>query len=92
VIIIPPHQSGPPTDPRKAAHDTTVGMLVVALIMLGISLFIFILGPRSNNPPPAGVGFAVVGLALLFGLISFFSWMKEQGDDRGDGNNSNSES
>lgn len=79
-IMVPPHRPSEPSDPRKARHDTTVGMLVVALIMLGIAVFVFAVGPRSNNPPPLIVGVLVLGLAVVFGLISFFSWMREQGD------------
>jgi len=83
MLIIPPHRSDQPVDPRKARHDTTVGMLVVAAIMLLIALFIFIVGPRSHSPPPALLGFVVLGLGVIFGAVSFFSWMQEQGDDAG---------
>lgn len=79
-IFVPPHHSNQPSDPRKVRHDTTVGMLVVALIMLGIAVFVFAVGPRSNNPPPLVVGVFVLGLAVVFGLISLFSWMGEQGE------------
>ena len=79
-IFVPPHGSNQPSDPRKVRHDTTVGMLVVALIILGIAVFVFAVGPRSNNPPPLIVGVFVLGLAVVLGLISFFSWMGEQGD------------
>jgi uncharacterized membrane protein len=72
-------------------HDLTVGMFVVFVIMLGIALVIFIAGPRSNNPPPTGVGYAVTGLALLFGFIAFLSFMKEQSEDA-DSSHTNSES
>jgi drug/metabolite transporter (DMT)-like permease len=86
MIIIPP-QSGRPNKPATQ-HDTTVGMFVVCVIMLAISLFIFAVGPRSENPPPVLVGFVVLGLALIFGVIAFFSWRKEQedGDDASQGN------
>lgn len=79
MLIIPPqnNRTSKPADP----HELTVGMLVVACIMLAISLFIFIVGPRSHNPPPPIVGYAVLSLAVLFGFIAFFAWMKEQGDD-----------
>ena len=92
-IFVPPHGSNQPSDPRKVRHDTTVGMLVVALIMLGIAVFVFAVGPRSNNPPPLIVGVFVLGLAVVLGLISFFSWMGEQGagDDAGQDNNSSEE-
>jgi drug/metabolite transporter (DMT)-like permease len=81
MVFIPPshvlHQkSGKPA----SQHDTTVGMFVVFVIMLCIALFIFIAGPRSDNPPPLLVGYAVSALAFTFGLVAFFSWMKEQGD------------
>jgi drug/metabolite transporter (DMT)-like permease len=88
MIFIPPpqkRQSGPPVDPRKAAHDTTVGMLVMAAIMLLIALFIFIVGPRSHDPPPRLLGYAMLGFGAVFGIVSFFSWMKEQGDSFGGG-------
>ena len=90
MIIIPPQQSNKPVDPRKAAHDTTVGMFVVFVIMLGIALFIFLVGPRSDNPPPLIVGVVVSVLALIFGALAFFSWQKEQGDfpDSSDSNSS----
>lgn len=80
-IFVPPHRSNQPTDPRKARHDNTVGFLVVVLILLGIAVVIFAVGPRSNNPPPMIVGWVVLGLAVIFGLVSFFSWMGEQGDE-----------
>ncbi len=92
MIIIPP-QGQQPTRP-VTQHDTTVVMFIVALLMLGIALFIFILGPRSDNPPPILVGYAVAGLALVFGAVAFFSWLREQGEsgNAGSGYNSNSES
>lgn len=88
MVFIPmPQQPAnqPPVDPRKAAHDMTVGMLVMALICLAISLFIFIVGPLSDNPPPLLVGYVVLGIAVIFGFVSFFSWMKEQADSFGSG-------
>jgi len=91
VFIPPPHMLRKKSHRPQNRHDTTVGMFVVFVIMLGIALFIFIAGPRSNNPPPLGVGYAVSGLALLFGFIAFVSWMKEQGEDA-DSSHSNSES
>jgi drug/metabolite transporter (DMT)-like permease len=73
-------------------HETTVGMFVVFIIAVVIALFVFIVGPLSSNPPPRTVGFAVLGFAVLFGAITFFSWMKEQSDpDAPDGNNQSSE-
>lgn len=81
MLIIPPQRPSQPVDPRKARHDTTVGMMVMALIALGIAVFVFAVGPRSNNPPPFLVGVAVLGLAVIFGVVSFFSWMREQQDD-----------
>lgn len=92
-IMVPPHRPDQPSDPRKARHDNTVGFRVVVLIMLGIAVVIFAVGPRSNNPPPLIVGWAVVGLAAIFGLLSFFSWMGEQGDgnESTSDNNSNEE-
>jgi len=89
-MIIIPHQSHRSARPTTQ-HDTTVGMLVVAVIMLGIALALFVFGPRSDDPPPLGVGLAVSGLAVIFGLVAFFSWMKEQSDDDR-GNNSGKES
>lgn len=88
MVFVPiphPPSNQPPVDPRKVAHDTTVGMLVIALLMLGIALFIFIVGPRSDNPPPLLVGYVVLGIGVIFGLVSFFSWMKEQSDSFGSG-------
>ncbi len=81
MLIIPPQRPSQPIDPRKARHDTTVGMMVMALIALGIAVFVFAVGPRSNNPPPFLVGVAVLGLAVIFGVVSFFSWMREQQDE-----------
>jgi drug/metabolite transporter (DMT)-like permease len=90
MLIIPPQSQ---QSPRPATqHDMTVGMLVVAVIMLAISMLVFIVGPLSHNPPPPLVSWVVLGIAVLFGIISFFSWMKEQSDALGGGNNSNSES
>jgi len=94
MVFIPPprvmqNKGGKPQN----QHDLTVGMFVVFAIMLVIALVIFIVGPRSNNPPPLVVGYAVSGLALLFGFIAFMSWMKEQSEDGNtDRNNTNSES
>jgi drug/metabolite transporter (DMT)-like permease len=92
MLIIPP-QSNRSNRPATQ-HDTTVGMLVVALIMLAISLFVFIVGPRTGNPPPPPlVGWVPLGLAVLFGFIAFFSWMKEQanGSDGTQGTTPNEE-
>lgn len=86
MIIIPPQsQRGGGTQPPQTQHDTTVGMLIVALICLGIALFIFILGPRTKSPPPALMPYAILGMGAVFGLVSFFSWMKEQADALGGG-------
>lgn len=90
MIIIPPqhHRSNKPA----TQHETTVGMFVVFVLAVVIALFIFIVGPLSSNPPPRAVGFGVVGFAVLFGAITFFSWVKEQGDpDASDSNNQRSE-
>ena len=81
MLIIPPHRPNQPIDPRKARHDATVGMMVIALIALGIAVFVFAVGPRSNNPPPFLVGVAVLGLAVISGVASFFSWMREEQDE-----------
>ncbi len=91
IFIPPPHHRG---NKPATQHDTTVGMFVVAILMLGISLVLFIVGPRSNNPPPPLLGYVMVGIAVLFGFIAFFSWMKEQGDgaDGADRNHANPES
>jgi hypothetical protein len=83
VFIPPPHmlkRPDGPQDPRKARHETTVGMFVVFVICLGITLFVFIVGPRDDNPPPPAVGYAVSALTLLFGLVAFFSWLHEQSE------------
>ncbi len=93
VFIPPPHMLQNKGGKPASQHDTTVGMFVVFVIMLGIALFVFIAGPRSDNPPPPIVGYAVSGLALIFGVVAFFSWMKEQAEpDGADGNNTSSES
>ena len=89
MLIIPPSSSR--SNRPATPHDTTVGMFVVSVVFLCIALVMFIVGPRSGNPPPPILGYVVSGLALLFGFIAFFSWMKEQSeDDRG--NNSSPES
>ncbi len=91
MIIIPPQ--GQRDAKPQTQHDTTVGMLVVALIFLGIAIFIFILGPRTKSPPPVAMPYVITGLAVLFGLLSFFSWMKEQAESLGgssDGNRKDS--
>jgi drug/metabolite transporter (DMT)-like permease len=74
--IIRPQQAGKPAN----YHELAVAMFVVFVIMLCIALFIFIAGPRSNDPPPLVVGYAVSGIALIFGFIAFFAWMKAQSD------------
>jgi hypothetical protein len=90
VIIIPPQHHR--TNKPATQHETTVGMFVVFIIAVVIALFVFIVGPLSDNPPPRAVGFAVSGFAVLFGVITFFSWMKEQSDpDAADGNHQSSE-
>lgn len=88
VFIPPPHMLQGKGDKKASPRETAVGMFVVFVILLVIALFIFILGPRSNNPPPLVVGYAVSGMALLFGLIAFFSWMHAQneGDEPADSN------
>ncbi|MHB8837991.1 MAG: hypothetical protein ACYC7F_03465 [Gemmatimonadaceae bacterium] len=80
VFIPPPHMLRGKAGKPPSQHDTTVGMFVVFVVFVCISLFVFIAGPRSNNPPPFAVGLAVLGLTLIFGLIAFFSWMKEQSE------------
>jgi drug/metabolite transporter (DMT)-like permease len=90
MIIIPPQHNR--SNKPATQHETTVGMFVVFVLAVVIALVIFIVGPLSNNPPPIGVGFGVIGFAVLFGAIAFFSWMKEQSDpDSSDGNNQSSE-
>ncbi|MHB0964053.1 MAG: hypothetical protein ACYC5V_12680 [Gemmatimonadaceae bacterium] len=92
VFIPPPHVRHQKSDKPTSQHDTTVGMFVVFVLAVVIALVIFIVGPLTNNPPPLGVGFGVIGFAVLFGTIAFFSWMKEQSDpDTSDGNNQSSE-
>lgn len=91
VFIPPAHLLRQKSVKPQSRHDTTVGMFVAFVIMLVIALFIIIVGPRSNDPPPLGVGYAVSGLALLFGFIAFLSWIKEQGEDA-DSSHTNSES
>ncbi len=96
VFIPPPHmlarKAGAAQKPANQ-HDLTVGMFVVFVIMLGIAMVIFIAGPRSHEPPPPLIGYVVSGIALVFGIIAFFSWMKEQSEpDGADRNNTNSES
>lgn len=93
MVFIPPprvrHQKAgkPPTQ-----HETTVGMFVVFVIAVVIALVVFIVGPLTDNPPPLGVGLGAIGFALLFGVIAFFSWRKEQSDpDAADRNNQSSE-
>jgi len=90
MVFIPPqhhHSSKPATQ-----HETTVGMFVVFVLAVVIALFIFIVGPLTDNPPPLGVGFGVIGFAVLFGAIAFFSWMKEQSDpDASDSKHQSSE-
>ena len=90
MIIIPPphHRSNKPA----TQHETTVGMFVVFVLGVVIALVVFIVGPMTDNPPPIGVGFGVIGFAVLFGAIAFFSWMKEQSEpDASDSNNQSSE-
>lgn len=91
LIIPPPHVLRGKDRKPPTRHDTTVGMFVVFVIMLVIALFIFIVGPHSEDPPPLGVGYAVTGLALLFGFIAFLSFIKEQSEDA-DSSHTNSES
>ncbi|MBM3907475.1 MAG: hypothetical protein FJ363_05245 [Gemmatimonadetes bacterium] len=95
VFIPPPHMLQNKGGKPASQHDTTVGMFVFFVILLCIALFIFIVGPLSDNPPPLAVGYAVSGLALIFGLVAFFSWMKEQGEGNAspdDGSTSDRES
>ncbi len=92
VFIPPPHARHRKAKRPATRHDTTVGMFVVFVLAVVIALVIFIVGPLSNNPPPIGVGFGVIGFAVLCGAIAFFSWMKEQSDpDTSDSNNQSSE-
>ncbi len=90
MLIIPPQSQR--SNKPATQHDTTVGMFVVMIIMLCIALFIFIGGPRSHNPPPPLVGWFVVGLSVLFAIVAFFSWLKEQGDDAAGSHEDNSHS
>ncbi len=92
VFIPPPHlvrsQSRTPQTPEERArsrHETTIGMLVVFGILLGIALFLIIAGPHlGNNPPPLAVTLVVSGMAALFGFVAFVSWLHEQGADDSD--------
>jgi drug/metabolite transporter (DMT)-like permease len=90
MLIIPPqhHRRSKPA----TQHETTVGMFVVFVLAVVIALVVFIVGPLTDNPPPRGVGFGVIGFAVLFGAIAFFSWLKEQSEpDASDSNNRSSE-
>jgi len=89
MIIIPPQPQRGTQQKPQTQHDTTVGMLVVALIFLGIALFIFILGPRTKSPPPVLMPYVILGMAAIFGIVSFFSWLKEQADALGGSDSSN---
>jgi drug/metabolite transporter (DMT)-like permease len=80
VFIPPPHVRRQKEGRPATQHETTVGLFVVFVILLCIALFFLIAGPRSDNPPPLGLGLGATGFAVLFGIIAFFSWMKEQGD------------
>lgn len=92
VFIPPPHMMRQKAGKPATQHETTVGMFVVFVLAVVIALFVFIVGPMTDNPPPLGVGFGVIGFAVLFGAIAFFSWMKEQSDpDASDRNNQSSE-
>ncbi|MBI4886509.1 MAG: hypothetical protein HY824_05420 [Acidobacteria bacterium] len=92
VFIPPTHVRRQKAGKPPTQHETTVGMFVVFVIAVVIALGVFIVGPLTNNPPPLGVGLGVIGFALLFGVIAFFSWMKEQSDpDAADGNHQSSE-
>ncbi len=93
VFIPPPHMLQQKGGTKQSPRELAASMFVVFVIMLGIALFVFIAGPRSNNPPPLIVGYVVSGLALLFGFIAFLAWMKAQGEpDNADRNNTDSES
>ena len=92
VFIPPPHVLHQKAGKPASQHETTVGMFVVFVIAVAIALAVFIVGPLTDNPPPLGVGLGVIGFALLFGVIAFYSWMKEQSDpDASDSNNQSSE-
>lgn len=92
VFIPPPHILHQKAGKPATQHETTVGMFVVFVIAVVIALFVFIVGPLSDNPPPLGVGLGVIGFAVLFGAIAFFSWRKEQSDvDASDKHNQSSE-
>jgi drug/metabolite transporter (DMT)-like permease len=85
MIIIPPSsQRGTPQKPQTQ-HDTTVGMFVVAVLMLGIGIVLVLSATRSRTPPPPALPYVIFGIAALFGAIAFFSWQKEQGDALGGG-------
>lgn len=88
VFIPPPHMLHQKAGKPATQHEFTVGMFVVFVLAVVIALFVFIVGPLSDNPPPLGVGFGVIGVAVLFGALAFFSWMREQSDpDAADRNN-----
>jgi len=89
VFIPPPHVLQQKGGKKQSPREVAQGMFVVFVIMLGIALFVFIAGPRSNNPPPPAVGYAVSGLALIFGLVAFFAWMHAQSEGDSEDRNDN---
>ncbi len=85
MVFIPPvqHGSTKPQTPAQTLHDSRVGMLIVALIFLGIALVIFVVAPHTKSPPPAAMPWVVLGIAALFGVLSFVFWLREQRDALG---------
>lgn len=85
-VFVPPHKGGRKSSPR----ETAIGLFIAAMIALGFAIFVVFVGPKSGSPPPPIVKWVLVGIAVIFAFVGFFSWLHHAGDadDAGQDNNS----
>ena len=75
-VFVPPTKGAGKSSRRQNA----AGLFLAAMIALGFAIFVVFLGPKNGPPPPPIVKWALVGLAVVFSFVGFFSWLRHQGD------------
>ena len=76
-IFIPPSKKAAT---KESPRETAMALFIVALIVLGFAMVAVLVGPKSGNPPPPIVFWALFTLFAIFALVGFFSWLKWQGE------------
>ncbi len=85
-IFVPPLKGGHKSSRREAV----IGFFIAAMIALGFAILVVFLGPKGASPPPPIVKWVLVGIAVIFAFVGFFTWLRHAGDadDAGQDNNS----